>query len=267
MQEVTGAVASAEITEEQTESKTEEQWDDEALAATYTRKGAATTGSELRDMKSLDPKRSDKGFIAEKLRVEETKAQLAAAREGMEREAAKLKEDAEKKDEKKAATSSGGTRFGAAAASMSGAGGTGGKWVPPHLRGGSSAGLTRSRMPGASGGFQKVDTKNEELFPDLAAADKILEKQQKQQQPVFKIPKKTPVGGGATWASKPKPVPQKAPKAEPKVVEAPVEKKEEPIKAVAPAPAADGSATKPVIKKRTTTKKKKDLSTFKPGSS
>jgi hypothetical protein len=264
---VTSAVASIEITEEQTESKTAEQWDDQAVAPAQNRKGAAAAGHELRDMKSLDPKRSDQGYIAEKLRVEETKAQLASAREGMEREAAKLKEDRVKKDEKKAAIpTNANPRFGAAAASIGG-GGTGGKWLPPHLRAGT---MPRARMPGQFvGGFQKVDTQDEQLFPDLATADAIIERQQKDSQPAFKAPKKTPVGGGATWATKikkPSPKAPRAPKVEPKVEEAPVEKKEEePVKAESSA-TTESSAVKAPIKKRVV-KKKKDLSTFKPGSS
>jgi hypothetical protein len=223
-------------------------------------------------MKSLDSKRSDQGYIAEKLRVEETKAQLAAAREGMERQAAKLKDDRDKKDEKKASIpSSSNPRFGAAAASM-GAGGTGTKWLPPHLRAGGGGSMPRARMPGSAyvGGFQKVDTQDEQLFPDLATADAIIEKQ-KDFQPAFKAPKKTPVGGGATWASKmKKPAPRAphAPKAEPAVAEAPpivAKEPEEPATTETAAPASTLTAKAP-IKKRTL-KKKKDLSTFKPGTS
>lgn len=262
MQEVTAGVASAAIVEEKTEISTEEQWDDEAPAATHTKSKAAAaatvSGGELLDMKSLDTKRSDQGSIAEKLRVEETKAQLAAAKAGMEREAEKLKEAREKKDEKKVAArpTTGGSRFGAAAASMS-AGGTGGKWLPPHLRGG-AGGSIRSRMSGGGSGFQKVDTQNEQLFPDLAAADKILEKEKQDHQPMFKAPKKTPVGGGATWASKPK-VPKVAPQA-PKADDASGEQK-------ASAPAVVSGAPVPKAVKKTSKKKKKDLSTYKPGSS
>jgi hypothetical protein len=221
-------------------------------------------------MKSMDPKRSDQGYIAEKLRVEETKAQLASAREGMERQAAKLKDDRDTKDAKKAeknASIPSNPRFGAAAASM-GAGGTGAKWLPPHLRaGGGGASMSRAPMPGAHGGFQKkVDTMDEQLFPDLATADAIIEKQSQMTQP-GKAPKKTPVGGGATWATKmkkPSVKAPKAPKAEPVVAEAlpnADKESEEPAKAESAAPVA-----KAPIKKRTV-KKKKDLSTFKPGTS
>jgi hypothetical protein len=218
-------------------------------------------------MKSMDPKRSDQGYIKEKMRVEETKAQLAAAREGMERQAAQLKVDKEKKNEKKQANqgsipSNSNPRFGAAAASMSGAGGTGTKWLPPHLRaGGGGASMTRAPMPGSIGGrFQKVDTADEQLFPDLATADAIIEKQDRDSR----APKKTPVGGGATWANKMKKPVVRAPKAEPVVAAAsPVEGKEseEPAKAETASSAPVAKAPKRVVKK------KKDLSTFKPGSS
>jgi hypothetical protein len=226
-------------------------------------------------MKSLDPKRSDQGYIAEKLRVEETKAQLASAREGMERQAAKLKDDRDKKDEKKAeknASIPSNPRFGAAAATM-GAGGTGAKWLPPHLRaGGGGASMTRAPMPGSIGGFQKkVDTNDEQLFPDLATADAIIEKQSQQTQP-GKAPKKTPVGGGATWATKmkkPSVKAPRAPKAEPVVAAAPPnadKESEEQAKTETAAPESAAPVAKAPIKKRTV-KKKKDLSTFKPGTS
>merc|ERR1712151_495507 len=64
--------------------------------------------------------------------------------------------------------------------------------------GGIGDGLSRVRL----GATQKLDTQDESLFPDLASASAIIEQQQKSQQPAFKAPKKTPVGGGATWASK-----------------------------------------------------------------
>lgn len=240
-----------------------DQWDDEALAATLTRKTATTgtgTTSELMDMKKFDPKVNEQDEVAEKLRVEENKAKLAAAKEGMEREAARLKEAKEKKTEAAPATSN---RFAAAAA-----GGAGGKWVPPHMRGG---GLPKIRMgAGAPGG--KVDTQDEQLFPDLASADAIIKQQEGQQQTAFRVVKKTPVGGGATWGNKSKP--QQAAKAKPQP------RAESPKKEATPEPvaAAPASAAPSPEKPKTTTaepaaaapkktlgkkKKKKDLSTFK----
>ena len=234
-----------------------------------TRKGAvATTGqtSELLDMKALDLKSNEQDDIQEKLRVEENKAKLAAAREGMEKEAQRLKEEKEKKEsgaEKVA------PRFAGAAAGM---GMGGGKWVPPHMRGG--GGMAPSRLPGASGS-QKLDTQDEQLFPDLATADAIAE-QQKKTTAAYMAPKKTPVGGGATWGSRPKLNLQTKKKTETQPQEAAAEpakevtseppkepdsepetKPAEPAPEV-PAPAATAKA--PIKPKK---KKKKDLSTFK----
>eukprot|EP00531_Pseudo-nitzschia_arenysensis_P019004 CAMPEP_0116142406 /NCGR_PEP_ID=MMETSP0329-20121206/14893_1 /TAXON_ID=697910 /ORGANISM="Pseudo-nitzschia arenysensis, Strain B593" /LENGTH=322 /DNA_ID=CAMNT_0003637643 /DNA_START=87 /DNA_END=1055 /DNA_ORIENTATION=+ len=254
------------------------QWDDEALAA-KTRKGApvvVTAGATTKDLvvetKALSLKTHTAGneqeVIAEKLRVEATKAKLAAAREGMEREAQRLKEEKEKKEE--AATSS---RFGAAAAA-----GSGGKWVSSRVRSGMGAGWG-SRM-GASA-QQKVNTEDENLFPDLAAADAILEKQ-KAEQPAYKAPTKTPVGGGATWGAstapksrpklnlKKKATPVEEPKAEEATAPAPAPAPEEPKveeppaeptpEAPAPVEAEAAPAAAPLKPKKK--KKKKDLSTF-----
>lgn len=265
----------------------DEQWDDAVTASNQSRKGTHATKAtdHVLDVKTLDSNRGGETNIAEKLRVEETKAQLAAAREGMEREAAKVKEEKEKKEQakKEKEEAAAKSRFPGASASMGGGGGglsgTGGKWVPPHMRGGgggmgSSPGLAPIRMgAGWGAGSQKLDVADDELFPDLAAAGKILEKKEKEQQPVFKVPKKTPVGGGATWASKPKisvsaPAPA-APAAKPEPTPPSSQPpSQESSKAAAPASAAAAPApaketTTPAVRK-TTKKKKKDLSTFKP---
>jgi hypothetical protein len=269
-----------------------EQWDDEALAATLTKKvsvpvATASSTAELLDMKALDLKRNEKGDIAEKLRVEETKAQLAAAREGMEREAQRIKEEKEKKEQGGAESSK--PRFGTAAAGMTGAGGgMGTKWVPPHMRGGGTGLLPTRLVGGGVGG--KLDTQDENLFPDLAAAAAITE-QQKNQQPAFKIPKKTPVGGGATWGAKMKkanearkeenaaqevepatPASPSAPEVEPpkEEDEASVVEQEAPAAETAAPESSDqetaegstAAAAKAAVKPKK--KKKKDLSTFKP---
>ena len=155
---------------------------------------------------------------------------------------------------------------------------SGGKWVPPHLRAGAAPLSSRLGMGPAT---QKLDTDDENLFPDLAAADAILEKQ-KSQGPAYKVPKKTPVGGGATWGSK-------ANVANKKIQEAPLEPEQatkeeesnvaesEETSAVAPSQAteeapptetakaqAQVTAVKVPIKPKK--KKKKDLSTFKAAS-
>eukprot|EP00934_Nitzschia_sp_Nitz4_P003460 Nitzschia sp. Nitz4//scaffold51_size120721//102774//103746//NITZ4_003745-RA/size120721-snap-gene-0.25-mRNA-1//1//CDS//3329553916//3450//frame0 len=234
--------------------ETNEEWDEDAMVATAQKK-AVHTSAELLDMKALDLKRSEQGDIQEKLRVEETKAQLAAAREGMEREAQRLKEQ---KEEKAAA---------AAAAAQ-----PGDAWRPSYRRPG-LASMMRGGLP-----TKPLDTESEELFPDLAAADAILEKQK---QASAKAPKKTPVGGGATWASRPV-LNLKKPENRTPVEPAPAaqaskpaeEKAPEPVPATKPevkattesaAPAPEGAApAKAPIKPKK--KKKKDLSTFKPSS-
>lgn len=252
-----------------------EQWDDEALAATLLQKKAVTaTNAELLDMKALDLKLSDQTDIQEKLRVEENKAKLAAAREAMEKEAQRLKEEKERKEQESANK----PRFGTAAAGLSAAAG-GSKWLPPHMRGGSTS--LASRLGSVGPGSQKLDTEDENLFPDLAAADAILEKQ-KAQGPAYKVPKKTPVSGGTAWGSKPEPSTKKAeePPSEPdQATQEQEPKAAEPEETGAAAPASvaetdtvDKSAStvstttaaKAPIKP--TKKKKKDLSTFKPTS-
>lgn len=282
----------------------DEQWDDAAVVAvsssatsTAARKPAsATSGGDahvgasagILDYKSLAPKRgAGSDNIAEKLRLEETKAQLAAAREGMEREAQKLKEEKERK-----------AQAAASKASASGGGGIGGglsaggsRWLPPHLRAGGAgtmsapAGTSRFGAAAAMGG--KIDVQSEELFPDLASADKILEQQkEKEQHSAFRIPKKTPVGGGATWASKPRlPAAAAAPapsKREPAPQSAPSEpaQRDSPARNPDPEPQPDVSEIEPPVVTAASTdvaapksppkiapkkKNKKDLSTFKPG--
>lgn len=247
-----------------------EQWDDEALAATLTQKkavAASGNAAELLDMKSLDLKRTEQGDIQEKLRLEENKAALAAAREGMEREAQRLKDEKEKKEQE--TTSSAKPRFGTAAAGLT----SGGKWLPPHMRSGGGASLS-SRLGMGGSATQKLDTEDENLFPDLAAADAILEKQ-KAQEVAYKAPKKTPVGGGATWGSKAK-APMKKNDPEPAVqtkIEEPAAISES--RAEAPTAGAfsavdstsnvagDGVSNQQKAPIKPKKKKKKDLSTFK----
>lgn len=259
------------------------KWDDAALAA-KTRKGTTlvvTAGATTKDLavetKALSLKTHTGGNeqqdIAEKLRVEETKAKLAAARKGMEREAQRIKDEKEMKEVK--VTSS---RFGAAGA------GAGGKWTSSRVRSGGAGMGWGAKM---NSNFKKVDTEDENLFPDLATADAIIEKQ-KAEQPAYKAVTKTPVGGGATWGHKavltaPKtrmklnlkkktgeakaaeapapaettteaPTPAPVPASEPAPEPAP-EPSPEPAPEAAPAPAA--APLKPKKKK-----KKKDLSTF-----
>ena len=189
------------------------QWDDEALAAATLRKGTAVaaptnvTSKDWAEMKALDLKTTgnESTDIAEKLRVEETKAQLAAAREGMEREAQRLKEEKERKEQEAKEKSA--ARFGGAAAGLSSSAGgaaTGGKWVPSRIREGGLSGSGRFGNVGI-GGSQKLDTEDENLFPDLATADVIMKQKQEEQQKAAKKPTGPgAVGGGASWGSRPK---------------------------------------------------------------
>jgi len=221
-------------------------------------------------MKALETSKVDDD-IAEKMRVEDIKAQLKAAKEGMEREAERIKQEEEQKKEASEFKTAG--RFGAAASGM---GGEGGKYVPRHMRGGgASAGGAR---PGWGSGVtssmpRNVDTKDENLFPDLATADNILEQQKKQELAVKKVaPKKQPLSG-ASWAARraaassaapSKPKEEPAPPAP--VEEKKPEKEEVKPEPVAPKPATGSAAATAAagggLKKKK--KKKKDLSTFKP---
>ena len=306
----TGATAAA--------SSGDDQWADNQTSWGSNNKTATTTTSgdnkvaELLDMRALSAHRNAQDDVAERLRIEETKAKLAAAKEGMAKEAERLAaEKAEK--EAKAAARAAGTSTGS---SGLGGGGAGGKWVPAHMRnaGGSSGIGSRYGMGSSSrgpasmdgSGFQKpVDMANEELFPDLAEADKILEeKEQREKEEQERIAKSQAVRAPAGWGSrmgppgagsaapaerKPlnlsKPAERKplnlAPatkKTEEEQPEAAAPKKEEEEKTeeakpetTTEAPAAEttpapAAAEKPKEKKVLKKKKKKDLSTFKPKS-
>ncbi|KAL9184457.1 hypothetical protein ACHAXT_002543 [Thalassiosira profunda] len=291
-------------------------WADPAAAwGAHTNTPAASGGdgkvAELLDMRALEAQRNEEDDIAEKLRIEETKAQLAKAKEGMAREAERLKEEKEMKEAKAAAAGGGGMGGGAVGG---GTGGTGGKWVPSHLRstgGGTSlssrfGGGSSLRGPAAMDGtgsstFQKpVDMANEELFPDLADADKILAEKEKQD----KAAQERRAGSGAAraptgWGSRMgggggglggggamqrKPLNLAPAPAERKPLNltsttkkeeaAPKDEKTEEAKPEAEAPVAAAAAEatpaatpavaeKPKEKKVLKKKKKKDLSTFK----
>lgn len=209
------------------------EWDDEALAkrlhlpphagtassASALTTTATTTAAELGTFHhggggggdyTASSSNNNNDNIAERLRVEETKAQLAAAREGMERQAASLRLEQETK---KAAAASGGGVAGSGGIRGGRGGGTGaggGIWLPPHLR--NTGGITSSGGIGSSTTMgslrsrmthQKLDVADNELFPDLASAEKILEAS-KPKKGVGKLaPKKSfTAPGGATWANK-----------------------------------------------------------------
>ena len=235
---------------------------------------AASNGgpSELLDMTALDKRRNEEDDIAERMRVEETKAQLAAAREGMEKKENDAKEAKLDLNEKVSSAPAGGSRFGAAAANIAdGDGTTGGKWIPRHMRnappssrsglGGSMGMGSRSMGMGGSAstsGFQrKVDTNDENLFPDLATADKLIAEEEEHKQMAARR---------AKAAAKPKPTPAKpVPPVEEKPAAVIEEKKEPPKETPAPslAPAATTSTSSAAAGLKKKKKKKKDLSTFK----
>ena len=142
--------------------------------------GSDNKVAELLDMQTL----KGEVDVAERLRIEETKAQLARAKEGMAKEAERLEKEKKEKEEKASAR-----KMGIAAATE----GVGGKWVPSHMRGGGSS----IRGPAVMGGVKQPNMTDEELFPDLADADKILaekEKQEKAEQE--RLTKSTAAGGG-----------------------------------------------------------------------
>jgi len=132
--------------------------------------------SELLDMTALEERRRDQDDIQERMRIQGTKNALAKARQGMEREAVRLKEEGEMKQEKDR------QKVTATVAA------TGGRWVPPHLR--------NARMKPVKLG-NKPDTKDEDAFPDLAAANELIEKQKMEeirQASMTKRKKKDPWG-------------------------------------------------------------------------
>lgn len=260
------------------------EWDDEALAAatTTTRAAGVSVGTlsisdSATNYSSASNPYIDPDNIAEKLRVEETKAALAAARDGMEQTAKKLAEEKERQQQEAAEQKEKGAGGGALGAL------SGSRWVPPHMRAGGVS--LRDRMAGAAaGGSQRLDVANEELFPDLAAAGKMLAEKEaaekKKSASAAMSSKPITATTGATWASKMAAKKKEreaaaalapAAVASAKVEEskpAPAEPAPEaaPAPAAAPASASASEAPKPAIaKKPITKKKKKDLSTFKVG--
>ena len=273
-----------------------EGWDDEGLAASLLKTKPFSSSNnnnnntsnnthtvELLDMNSLQLKRNDD--IAERLRVEETKAQLAAAKAGMEREAARLNAPPS-------------ANVAATPTAMNTT-----SWVAPHRRGGTGAGMSLSSSSSLRSSHGMLNTTSEELFPDLRTADAILEKQQQQQQQQNQMkPMKVTssiegVGGGATWGGKPTNTTTRTPlnlkKATPKApiattqdnpIQSHVEKDMNPVMdeilpiakeeiileatSLSVPAATTPPATVPVPKKKPLLKKKKkDLSTFKPSTS
>ncbi|KAL7488483.1 hypothetical protein ACHAW6_014062 [Cyclotella cf. meneghiniana] len=149
----------------------DDQWADSSTSwgganAPTSNTGAGSKVAELLDMQALKSEED----VAERLRIEETKAQLARAKEGMAKEAERLEKEKREKEEKAAARKMGlGVSMGE---------GLGGKWMPSHLRAGGSSTLGPASMDGA----KQPNVADEELFPDLAAADKILAEKERQEK-------------------------------------------------------------------------------------
>jgi len=270
------------------EPSTGGDWDDANANANNTINVTApgAEAAELMDMNALKLKRNEQDDIAERLRVEETKAKLAAARDGMEKEAQRLKDEKEAKELKKKEqeNKASGGRFGAAAVGVSagiGGGGGGGKWVPVHMRNSMGSGASRPSLGVAGGGssrfgaaaantgFQrKVDTGNEELFPDLATAGKLMQQEEDEKAAIAAAKQ-------AAFAKKARAEANARRKAEKLLEEEELRKQEEAeaaalaaeeeAKAEAASATATATAAAPApAKKVKKKKKKKDLSSFKP---
>lgn len=159
------------------EKKDDEGWEDSSATILSSRSKIAVANkksvSELLDMNAIEKSRREQDDVVERMRVEETKAALASARIGMEKEAERLKEA---KNKQEAQLSSNNQRVES--------GGTSGKWVPVHLRGGASKALGNSRlmMSKARGRASVPDTEDTMDFPDLGAANAAIEAQKKQQK-------------------------------------------------------------------------------------
>lgn len=196
-------------------SSGDDQWADTQGA--WGSNNAATTNAaagdskvaELLDMQALNAKRNEQDDVRERLRIEETKAALAKAKEGMAKEAERLAAEKAEKEAKAAARASGMSGAGAGGPSAIGGGGGGSKWVPSRMRSagvGFGMGGSNIRGPASMDGssFQKpVDMANEELFPDLANADKILaEKEKQEKDEAERMAASQPVRAPTGWGSR-----------------------------------------------------------------
>eukprot|EP00594_Rhizosolenia_setigera_P001539 CAMPEP_0178944970 /NCGR_PEP_ID=MMETSP0789-20121207/3466_1 /TAXON_ID=3005 /ORGANISM="Rhizosolenia setigera, Strain CCMP 1694" /LENGTH=343 /DNA_ID=CAMNT_0020624791 /DNA_START=46 /DNA_END=1077 /DNA_ORIENTATION=- len=277
------------LTNEKT-NKDDDGWEDPIVTVAPTSNGKKNAVAELLDMNALRNERMDQDNIAERMRVEETKAALAAARTGMKNEAKRLKEIEENKriaeEERKAAierkrqekeqealsSGGGGNRFGVAAANVGG-----GKWVPPHMRG------AKTRVTGSvisSGSSKLVDTKDAMDFPDLASANAAVEAEKKQekerlerQRQKAKKPSIKPGWGAPSTKINKEQEKETKKDPEPAVTEstsaaapapAPTENKPLPSDIGSSSAANTPSAVTPKKAPLKKKKKKKDLSTFKP---
>jgi len=161
-------------------------WEDEApiTGSTYSisKKGASGT-TELLDMRALQQKRREQDDVAERLRIEETRAVLQRAKLGMEREAKRLEEERAAAEAKKSSRLLSTAAPQAPATTNTSAVGVSDKWIPPNKRGLATTMATSSTfgrmsgLPEKSKGYssiRKLDVADEEAFPDLASADKLI---------------------------------------------------------------------------------------------
>jgi len=205
------AVAGAEDTSNGNDQWADSQggWGPKSNATAPTTAGDSKV-AELLDMQALNAKRNEQDDVAERLRIEETKEQLARAKEGMAKEAERM-EAAKANKGAQAGARFAGARGGSSALGGGGGGSSGGKWIPSHMRntGGAAIGGPRFGMSGIRGpasmdgsGVQKpVDTANEELFPDLAAAENIIAEKEKQvKDKKERLAGRAPVGWGGAAA-------------------------------------------------------------------
>ena len=213
--------------------------------------GAADNGpKELLDMKALNEQRKMEDDVAGRIAIEETRAQLAAAKLNMEKETQRVEqkklEEEEAKKEKENSQIAG---------SKAVVNANGGKWVPPHLRGatGSSVndGASQSSkrfgsVPSASRKTNDLD--DNEAFPDLGVAVLVAPEKQK-------IPKAPKTSKNQTIEKCKNSHNSDLSDVKP-IVEEKIDL--EKMDSSPPAPASS-IVSKPILKK----KKKKDLSSFK----
>lgn len=179
--------------------KVDDGWANNTITATSNTWDNAANGGESKVAELLDMQKvlNAGDDVAERLRIEETKAQLARAKEGMAKEAERLEREKKEKEDKATFR-----KVGASATANSAEGGGGGKWVPSHLRGGGGGGSSirgPSIMGGGGTGINKQpNMADEELFPDLADADKILAEKEKME----KLEQERGIRAPTGWGSK-----------------------------------------------------------------
>lgn len=250
------------------DKKSDEGWEEATIGRVnvVSNKNSVT---ELLDMNALEERRREQDDVAERMRVEETRAALEAARVGMKKEAQRLKNEEVKKKQGVVApvTTDGGDKKG--------------KWVPVHLRGNPSAALGNSRlmMNKARGKSSLPNTGDEMDFPDLGSANAAIEAQKKAEKERKEKDRQRAAGkssgikkwgvsrpsiGGAPPARKKlemKPTAKQSPPPAPPKAEVPTPAPAPPKVEKDPVPTPAAPAPAPALKKKK--KKKKDLSTFK----